>query len=188
MITEEDEEKNQLKLKNSEFIFLIDRSGSMGGIPIQLAVKALKVFLHSLPLGCFVNVYSFGSDFEALFEKSMEYTQDSLEIASAVASKFEADMGGTEIYEPLKNIFSQDPLFINGVPRERQIFLLTDGAVSNTRYVVDLVRQNTGKVHTFGIGRGVSTELVKEAAMAGKGHYFFIDNMQDIDRKVLECL
>jgi hypothetical protein len=43
-------------------------------------------------------------------------------------------------------------------------------------------------VHTFGIGRGVSTELVKEAAMAGKGHYFFIDNMQDIDRKVLECL
>jgi Mg-chelatase subunit ChlD len=70
----EDEERRQAKIRNNEYIFLIDRSGSMGGVPIQLAVKALKVFLHSLPIGCLFNVYSFGSKYEVLFPDSMEYT------------------------------------------------------------------------------------------------------------------
>jgi hypothetical protein len=93
-------------MANREYIFLIDRSGSMQGTPIKLAVQALKVFLHSLPLGCFVNVYSFGSKFEILFETSMEYTQSSLECASAIVSTFTADLGGTELYAPLASIFS----------------------------------------------------------------------------------
>jgi hypothetical protein len=46
----------------------------MSGVPIQLAVKALKVFLHSLPMGSLFNVYSFGSEYEVLFAESMEYT------------------------------------------------------------------------------------------------------------------
>ncbi len=70
----EDEERKQAKIRNNEYIFLIDRSGSMSGVPIQLAVKALKVFLHSLPMGCLFNVYSFGSKYEVLFAESMEYT------------------------------------------------------------------------------------------------------------------
>jgi len=94
----EDEERRQTKMKNNEYIFLIDRSGSMNGMPIQLAVKALKVFLHSLPLGCLVNVYSFGSNFEILFGTSMEYTQDTLEMATEIVSTFGADLGGTELY------------------------------------------------------------------------------------------
>jgi von Willebrand factor A domain-containing protein 5 len=79
----EDEQKRQQKLKSYEYIFLIDRSGSMGGTPMQLAVKALKVFLHSLPLGCYFNVYSFGSKYEMLFEESVMYDQSTLEIATA---------------------------------------------------------------------------------------------------------
>jgi len=30
----EDEERRQAKMRNNEYIFLIDRSGSMGGMPI----------------------------------------------------------------------------------------------------------------------------------------------------------
>jgi len=43
--------------------------------------------------------------------------------------------------------------------RERHLFLLTDGAVSNTNQVIDLIKANAGttRVHTFGIGNGVST-------------------------------
>ncbi len=117
---------------NREYIFLIDRSGSMQGMPIKLGVRALKVFLHSLPLGCFVNVYSFGSEFESMFEQSYEYSQDTLEAASAIVTTFDADMGGTELYAPLINIVSQ-PLRERALQNlERHIFLLTDGAISNT--------------------------------------------------------
>ncbi len=148
---------------NREYIFLIDRSGSMQGIPIKLAVRALKVFLHSLPLGCFVNVYSFGSEFESMFEQSYEYSQETLEAASVIVTTFDADMGGTELYAPIVSIVNQPLKQRASLNLERHIFLLTDGAVSNTQLVVDLIRKHsdTTKVHTFGIGQGVSTELVK---------------------------
>ena len=67
-----------------EFIFVVDRSGSMNGRRIELAKKALSLFVHSLPDGCKFNIYSFGSIFmrtfgdgsepydEKTFEKSIE--------------------------------------------------------------------------------------------------------------------
>ena len=68
--------------------------------------------------------------------------------------------------------------------------MLTDGAVNNTELVVDFIRDNRDfwKVHTFGIGSGVSTDLVKQSAVAGGGHYFFIKHAQDIEKKVMEAL
>jgi hypothetical protein len=58
-----DEEDFNLEIdpKVQDYIFLIDRSGSMSGSPIELAVGALKLFLHSLPIGSKFNVVSFGS-------------------------------------------------------------------------------------------------------------------------------
>jgi hypothetical protein len=60
---------------------LIDRSGSMCGKPIKLAVGALKLFLHSIPLGSKFNVYSFGSEFKKIFNESVEYNEENLKNA-----------------------------------------------------------------------------------------------------------
>ena len=75
---------------------------------------------------------------------------------------FDAMMGGTEILAPLQDVYA-DPVDLK-LPR--QIYLLTDGAVNNTKKIVELVRSHrkTCRVHTFGIGSGASTELVKECA------------------------
>lgn len=87
-------------------------------------------------------------------------------------SGFNADMGGTEILEPIRDIFSDplDPVL------PRNLYLLTDGAVENTKLIVELIRENRKncKVHTFGIGEGASSELIKDCAYAGRGHYSFI--------------
>ena len=40
------------KGKDFCFIFLVDRSGSMGGEGIQIAKQALELFIQSLPAGC----------------------------------------------------------------------------------------------------------------------------------------
>mmetsp|Transcript_23304 Transcript_23304/g.20189 ORF Transcript_23304/g.20189 Transcript_23304/m.20189 type:complete len:93 (-) Transcript_23304:1631-1909(-) len=62
-----------------EFIFLIDRSGSMYDDRIAKAKESLMFFLKSLPPDSYFNVASFGSEFYLLdFEKSIRTTEKSL--------------------------------------------------------------------------------------------------------------
>ena len=64
-----------------EYIFLIDRSGSMY-FTISLAREALMLFLQSLPAGSKFNVCSYGSRHEFLFEgRSVDYTDENLQYA-----------------------------------------------------------------------------------------------------------
>ncbi|KAK3729137.1 hypothetical protein QZH41_005821 [Actinostola sp. cb2023] len=126
-------------LDRGEFIFVVDRSGSMGiESRIKNARETLLLFLKSLPEGCYFNVIGFGSSFEKLFPKSESYDDSSLNRACSHGESMEADLGGTEILAPLQDVFSQ-PL-IKGYPR--QVFLLTDGGVRNTQQVIELVRTN----------------------------------------------
>ena len=68
----------------------------------------------------------------------------------------DADMGGTELYEPLADVLSQAP--VNNLPR--QLFIITDGQAPKTKEIFSLVRQNNTRVFTFGIGDKVSHYLV----------------------------
>jgi len=73
-VKEEDEEdEEEVKLQVCEYVFLLDRSGSMTGGRIRLAVEALKLFIHSLPEGCYFNVVSYGSSFKLLYPRSVLY-------------------------------------------------------------------------------------------------------------------
>ena len=78
----------------------------MRGERIELAVKAAIYFLKSLPVGSFFNIISFGSKFDALFLQSQPYEDQCILKAVQSLNEFTADMGGTEIYDPLQYIFS----------------------------------------------------------------------------------
>ena len=65
-------DEDELMEVPGEFIFVIDRSGSMDGHRMELAKEALSLFVHSLPDGCKFNVYSFGSIFERMFGDGAE--------------------------------------------------------------------------------------------------------------------
>jgi len=71
------------------------------------------------------------------------------------------------------------------------VYLITDGQVFNPEDVVNLIKSNNKKftVHTFGIGSGVSTNLITECAKAGRGkHYFVNDKAEGLQRKVIDAL
>jgi hypothetical protein len=114
-----------------EFLFVLDRSGSMSGDGIRRAAEALQLFLRSLPRGCRFNIVGFGNRTELLFDAPQSYDADSLHVASRHAQTVQADLGGTELLEPLQQIFAWS------IPSgfERRIVLLTDGQVCNTEAV-----------------------------------------------------
>lgn len=71
------------------------------------------------------------------------------------------------------------------------IFMLTDGAIGNTEDVVKLIDWNshTSRLHTFGIGSGASSYLVKETARAGKGKSYLVpDQDPSLNSKVIQTL
>ena len=121
----------------SEFIFMIDRSGSMNGNLINNAKETILLFLHSLPSNTYFNVISFGTYFQSLFKESQPYSNANLEEACHYVRKIRADMGGTSLLEPLDWVFSK-PLR-KAVPR--QIFMVTDGVITDTSKVIDCVKK-----------------------------------------------
>jgi hypothetical protein len=109
-----------------------------------------------------VSICSFGSHFDALFDGSVKYDDASLARAKQHVTDMQANYGGTEIYQPLEAIFRQ-PVKAGFL---RQIFVLTDGEVSNSPAVVDLVKRNSshGRVFALGLGASASRHLVKGIA------------------------
>ncbi|XP_033642067.1 von Willebrand factor A domain-containing protein 5B1-like [Asterias rubens] len=169
-----------------EYIFMIDRSGSMSGEYIANARETLMMFLKSLPVCCHFNIVGFGSSFKPLFECSRAYTQSNIREASGYIKKMRADMGGTSLLAPLLWIYQQP--VTRGWPR--QLFVLTDGGVNNTGDILDLVRSHNRqtRVHTFGVGENVSKRLVKGMARAGRGRAEFIAIGDRMQTKVLNTL
>ncbi|XP_061574905.1 von Willebrand factor A domain-containing protein 5A-like isoform X2 [Cololabis saira] len=178
-----------------EFVFLLDRSGSMDcptshnkqeETRIGSAKDTLLLLLKSLPVGCYFNIYSFGSDFGHIFPKSEEYSEKSMEEALKKVEEMSADMGGTEILQPLKHIYSQ-PCIPN---QPRQLFVFTDGEVCNTKEVINLVKKNAGshRCFSFGIGEGASSALINGLAKEGGGHADFITGNDRMQPKVMQAL
>lgn len=122
----------------SEFLFVIDCSGSMGGSNIQSATDMLVTCVKSLPNECYFNVIAFGSRFRQLFHASDKYSKHTTERAVVFANQLQATLGGTDLLPPLQWIFKKPSCA--GLPR--QVFIITDGGVTNTQQVLNIVKQN----------------------------------------------
>lgn len=169
-----------------EILFLVDRSGSMMGSKMTKTIETMQIFLRSLSPGVIFNVVSFGSSFSTLFKTSQPYDDTTLATASDLVKGMSANMGGTEILRPLKAIFSDKP----DPKYPRQLFILTDGEVSDTTECVRICRRNASntRVFCFGIGSGASQSLCEGMAKAANGDFEMIKDSDSIHDKVLKQL
>jgi len=167
----------------SEIVFLVDRSGSMAGTSIEEVRNALQLCLRSMIPGCAFNIVGFGSTHEALFDKSRGYDERSLADASKHVSELAADLGGTEILPALQAVLESP--HVGSLPR--QVIVLTDGEVSNTDAVLELVTRHAAaaRVFAFGIGASPSRHLVNGLARAGGGAAEFIHPGERIEPAIV---
>ncbi|XP_064534747.1 von Willebrand factor A domain-containing protein 5B1 isoform X1 [Pseudopipra pipra] len=161
-----------LQNAQGEFIFLIDRSRSMSSGNINRVKDALLVVLKSLMPTCLFNIIGFGSTFKTLFPASQAYCEESLALACRSIRRIRADMGSTNILSPLKWVIRQ-PIH-RGHPR--LLFLLTDGAISNTGKVLELLRNHScsTRCYSFGIGPNACRRLVRGLAAVSRGTAEFL--------------
>ena len=165
---------------------MLDRSGSMSG-RINKALNALALLIQSLPPNSKFNVVSFGSNYSFLFNDNQDYNNETMADALNKIREFSSNMGGTEIFNPIEKILS--------IPYDfrypRNIFILTDGEIYNTETLLNKIKENCNstRVHSIGIGTGVSKYLVNEIAKAGKGISVFVsDNDPLFNIKVISGL
>uniref|UniRef100_A0A3B4V020 von Willebrand factor A domain-containing protein 5B2-like n=1 Tax=Seriola dumerili TaxID=41447 RepID=A0A3B4V020_SERDU len=112
----------ELHKATRELLFLVDRSGSM---------SAMVVALKSLPSCTMLNVVGFGTTIKPLFTSS--------KLCTDYVQRMRADMRGTNLLGALSWVYQQP--MQRSYPR--QVFIITDGSISNVAKVLELVRRNT---------------------------------------------
>ena len=137
--------------REQEYVFILDRSGFMtqdkDGIfdptKINQVRIAMSFILEQLPKNCTFNIVGFGDDFAPLFEDGSCKIDEKYYMLAAqnYLKSMEADFGGTEILAPIEHVLRQEPLS----EYERNVFVLTDGHVSNTVEVIEYVRSKKFK-------------------------------------------
>ena len=197
-------------LQEQEYIFLIDRSGSMQGGRITAVRAALQIMLRSLPSkGTRFNLISFGSRCDSLWPQSTEYSSESVETATSHVDGMQANYGGTEIRSALQLAFDSRPVSLRSKPT--MILLLTDGEAWDIEGVLkvtqDAVTDSNGALRVFvlGVGNQVSTNVCRKMhlrcccmligaqmcdsiARAGRGVASYVGEQEKPDAKLINLL
>ena len=181
----EKKEKEEDICNPALFIFLLDQSGSMSGNRIEIASKALELFIQSLPAGSYYQIIGFGSDYKVYDDNPKEYNMTNIKNSLDMIKKLGADLGGTNIAGPLKYIYDSDKIY-EKINLPRSIILLTDGEAWDKEKGLNLIEQNSTKfiLNTIGIGNDFDEDLIKNAAVLGKGNYNFCKDIYNLNNVI----
>ncbi|KAM3604400.1 uncharacterized protein V6R79_010583 [Siganus canaliculatus] len=176
----------ELHKATRELLVLVDRSGSMSGTNIHRVKEAMVVALKSLPPGTMLNIVGFGTTIKPLFTSSRLCTDTTLMQAYEYVQKMRADMRGTNLLGALSWVYQQP--MQRSYPR--QVFIITDGSISNVAKVLELVRRNTCAGRCFGLGLGprACRRLLQGVAKLTGGTTEFLDDEERLQPKLIKSL
>lgn len=155
-------------------VFILDKSGSMAGSPMQHALNAISQGIGSLTPRDFFTIIAF-SENQYFFSKTLvPATEENTSAAISWTQALQA-AGLTDIKTPLQNAL--DLLDSSeSVPEAKltvpSVFLITDGAVENEKDICTAVkiRKTTARINTFGVGVYCNHVFLKMLASIGRGY------------------
>ena len=159
---EKEKEKPSLAM-----VLVIDKSGSMEGVPIALARQAAKSAAELLGPQDQIAVVGFDSDAQVICEMTPASQQGTIQ--AAIDSL--AAGGGTYMYPGM--VAAKDMLD-RTTAKVKHIICMTDGQTQEADHI-GLTQQMVDAgmtVSTVGLGDGAARELLQQIAEAGRGRYY----------------
>jgi len=146
-----------------DITFIVDCSGSMSGEKILKTKKALVKCINSLIENDTYRIICFGSSYRIC---------NNIDV-------IDANMGGTEIWEPIEYALTNY--------KHTNIVLITDGQVGNENELANEIRKiiNDSHIFVFGIDTSINTSGLDKIAEAGNGKAEYITLNEKIDEKII---
>jgi len=142
-----------------ELIVIVDCSGSMGGDSIEQAKKALAELLNQVGPQDQMTVVAFGSDQKVVSQQLLACTPSNVKTLQTFCEALDADLGGTDIEAALAlsyQIAAKSPAC--------DLFLITDGEVSDWEPVAKKASASGHRIFTVGVGHAVAEAFLRGLA------------------------
>jgi len=143
---------------------LLDASGSMSGLPLDLAKVVVGDLLRSLEPGDRFELLAFSNDVQRLTPGLVKL--EPVALANALRRLGETQAaGGTEMVQAVAEAMKGA-----GDDAQRQVVLVTDGQIGfETEVVAQVASKQNVRLHVVGVGHVPNRALTQQAAAAGRG-------------------
>jgi Ca-activated chloride channel homolog len=171
-----------------ETVFVIDTSGSMGGVAIEQARDSLSRALNQLHPGDFFNIIEFNSSHRALYPRAVPASRHNVQRAQEYVRHLEAG-GGTEMLSALRAALGAGkPRGSEGGATVRQVVFITDGAVGNEQELYREITRHLGdqRLFTVGIGSAPNSWFMRKSAQFGRGSHLHIGDLAEVGEKMTQ--
>jgi Ca-activated chloride channel family protein len=164
-----------------EMIFVVDTSGSMHGVSIEQAKRALQRALDGLQPEDRFNVIEFNSHANPLYPTSVAADATALGSAKDFVRRLQAN-GGTNMRPALQHALRSAA----SEAHLKQIIFITDGAVGNEEGLFTLIETGLGnaRLFTVGIGSAPNSWFMRKAAEVGRGSFTTISSLHEVGEKM----
>ena len=170
-----------------EIIFVVDTSGSMGGVAIEQARASVSEALQQLQPRDRFNIIEFNSTHSALYKVAVPATRHHVQRAQEFVRQLHAS-GGTEMLPALRDAISPpvDHDLLREQPALRQVVFITDGAVGNELALFEEIAGRLGdtRLFTVGIGSAPNSWFMRKAADFGRGTHTHIGDLNEVGQKM----
>jgi Ca-activated chloride channel homolog len=156
-------------------VLVIDKSGSMDGMKIQLAKRAAIATAEAINPRDEIGVVGFDSDSRVILELTSAGAH--AEVQSAIAS-LDAG-GGTFLYPALQDTYDR---LTQSSARRKHVIVLSDGQTQGFGYpeIAQMMAAEGITLSTVGIGEGADMKLMEAIASAGGGQAYFTNDFYSI--------
>lgn len=174
---EEKSEKNPINV-----VFVIDRSGSMEGIPIQQAKRAAKACLTALDEEDKFSIIAFDDSIQALSNQLMCANKSNIEKAINFINTIYG-RGGTELGAA---IMEAQSILIQSDSNYGDIFVVTDGQVYGTEDILKTAKAKNIRIHSLGIGSASQDRFINLMTSETGGNSVFLTPRERIEEEALK--